>query len=222
MNARCYVSIRDVTVCTLLAGLAGMAYAAELSVTIRLPDGSGLKDAVAVAEPAQPAAAPRNPLKAVMDQHGLQFVPGVLAVRTGTAVEFPNSDQVRHQVYSFSPAKKFQLSLYLGREHSPVVFDKPGLVVLGCNIHDSMIGYVYVTDSPWFGFTGGDGVLKWRDLAAGEYNVKIWHPRMREVVPQPSQRITVGDSDAKVEFTLTRSLRPGLISSGADKSWADY
>ncbi len=88
--------------------------------------------------PAHPS--PRPGQKAIMDQRNLAFVPDVLVVQTGTAVDFPNSDQVRHQVYSFSDAKTFQLALYAGRAHAPVVFNRAGLVTLGCNIHDSMLG----------------------------------------------------------------------------------
>lgn len=157
-----------------------------------------------------------------MDQRALQFVPGVLIVRSGTAVDFPNSDQVRHQVYSFSAAKSFQLALYAGRAHPPVVFDRPGLITLGCNIHDAMIGYIYVTDSPWFGVTGTDGSLQLRDLPAGEYTVRVWHPRMAEVTAQLAQRETLGEGSSVSSFKLARPLRPAMRGGGAEKSWEDY
>ena len=102
-----------------------------------------------IAEPTVGGLKPAQGQKAIMDQRKLMFVPDVLVVQTGTAVDFPNSDQVRHQVYSFSGAKTFELALYAGRAHAPVVFDRSGLVTLGCNIHDSMVGYIWVTDSPW-------------------------------------------------------------------------
>ena len=89
-----------------------------------------------------------------MDQRGSQFVPHVLPVQAGTSVTFPNSDQIRHQVYSFSASKRFELPLYAGTSASPIRFDQPGIVVLGCNIHDWMIGYVVVLDTPYFGKTG--------------------------------------------------------------------
>ncbi len=95
-----------------------------------------------------------------MDQVDRQFSPYVLAVHTGTRVLFVNNDSVAHQVYSFSPAKRFELALYHGKPREPVVFDQPGIVTVGCNIHDNMVGYLYVTDAPWFGTTGNDGV--WR------------------------------------------------------------
>ena len=96
-------------------------------------------------------------LDASVDHVEKKFVPGQLVVRVGTLVHFPNSDKVRHQVYSFSPAKSFELPLYAGAEAKPVLFDKPGPVTLGCNIHDWMRGYIYVADSPWFTRTDEQG-----------------------------------------------------------------
>ena len=90
------------------------------------------------------AASPRE----VVDQIDKEFVPYVKPVRTGSFVQFPNKDHIRHHVYSFSAPSKFELPLYMGTPAQPVLFDKPGVVKLGCNIHDWMIGYVYVTDSP--------------------------------------------------------------------------
>ena len=92
---------------------------------------------------------------------------GCSSVGVGTRVEFPNNDSVSHQVYSFSPAKRFQLPLYKGEIHPPVTFDQPGLVVLGCNIHDSMVGYIYVTDAPYFGTTERVRHLEAEGLAHG-------------------------------------------------------
>jgi plastocyanin len=196
--------------------------AAELSVTVHAPNGQGVGGAVVAVEPAVAAAAAQVRATASMDQRALQFVPNVLIVRTGTAVDFPNSDQVRHQVYSFSAARSFQLALYAGRAHPPVVFDRPGLITLGCNIHDAMIGYIYVTDSPWFGVTGADGSLQLRDLPAGEYTVRVWHPRMAEVTAQLAQRETLGEGSAVSSFRLARPLRPVMRGGGAQKSWEDY
>ena len=98
-------------------------------------------------------APPPPSRRAVLDQKNRMFVPHVLPIQTGTAVTFPNSDNVRHQVYSFSPAKKFQLPLYAGTPAAPVVFDKPGVVTVGCNIHDQMSAYIVVVDTPYFALT---------------------------------------------------------------------
>ena len=197
--------------------------ATALSVTVTTFSGAPVEGAVVVAEPAGGAPHPVPGQKAVMDQRDLMFVPDVLVVQTGTAVDFPNSDQVRHQVYSFSPAKTFQLALYQGRGHAPVVFDKAGLVTLGCNIHDSMVGYIYVTDSPWFARTGADGTLRLRDLPPGEYTLRLWHALLDESGPQLSQPVRLADNaPGSATFRLTRPLRPALHHHGADKQWADY
>lgn len=116
---------------------------------------------------------------AVMDQRNRTFVPHVLPIQTGTRVEFPNSDDIRHQVYSFSPAKKFQLPLYTGTPSNPIVFDKPGVATLGCNIHDRMSAYIVVVDTPYFAATGGDGQATLDNLGGGKYTVHVWHPELR-------------------------------------------
>ncbi|MBS0388030.1 MAG: methylamine utilization protein [Proteobacteria bacterium] len=209
--------------CTVLAAPAQAAAAAALQVTVTGADGKPVEGAVVIAEPVGGAAHPAVNAKAVMDQRNLMFVPDVLVVQTGTAVDFPNSDQVRHQVYSFSSAKPFQLALYAGRAHAPVVFDHAGLVTLGCNIHDSMVGYIWVTDSPWFGRTSANGTLQLRDLAPGEYTVRIWHARLAETGPQLQARLHVEEgSAATANFRLQHALKAELMHHGADKKWADY
>ena len=211
--------------CTILV-LPGLACAsAALSVTVFGADGKPVDGAVVVAEPAVAGArgSPGSKSIVVMDQRNLMFVPDVLVVQTGTAVDFPNSDQVRHQVYSFSPAKPFQLALYAGRAHAPVVFDHAGLVTVGCNIHDSMVGYIWVTDSPWFGRTGTNGTLQLRDLAPGDYTVRIWHARLSETGPQLETRMHVEDgAPLTASFHLRHALKAELLHHGADKKWADY
>jgi hypothetical protein len=152
----------------------------------------------------------------VMDQIHMQFVPNILVIQTGSAVDFPNSDQIRHQVYSFSAAKKFELSLYAGHKYPPLVFDHAGLVTMGCNIHDSMIGYIYVTDSPFFGRTDASGQLVLRGLPAGDYTLTIWHPGMHEPDDKTLHRhLSLGANDHSVQlFKLTRQLHPDMNSMG--------
>jgi len=212
-----------VTACTVLA-VAGPVYAASaLSVTVLSAAGTPVQDAIIIAEPQKGSPPPRTGLKDVMDQRNLMFVPGAMVVQTGTAVDFPNSDQVHHQVYSFSPAKTFQLALYAGKAHAPVVFDKPGLVTLGCNIHDSMLGYIYVTDSPWFGRTGADGTLQLRDLVPGEYTLRVWHALLDESGPELQAHLNLAEGATGVaNFRLSRPLRPPSLNHGADKKWEDY
>ena len=223
MNSRGAFLVTCVTACTVLAVPEPVHAASGLSVTVLSAAGTPLQDAIIIAEPAKASPPPRPGLKDVMDQRNLMFVPGALVVRTGTAVDFPNSDQVRHQVYSFSSAKTFQLALYAGKTHAPVLFDKPGLVTLGCNIHDSMLGYIYVTDSPWYGRTGADGTLQLHDLTPGEYTVRLWHPLLGESGPELQAHLNLGDGATGVaNFRLKRPLRPPPLNHGADRKWEDY
>jgi plastocyanin len=155
---------------------------------------------------------------AIMDQINKEFVPEVLVVRTGAIVSFPNSDSVAHQVYSFSNAKRFSLPLYRGKPYPPVIFDRAGIVTLGCNIHDHMIGYIVVTDAPYFGQTNKQG--EWsHELPQGTYRIRAWHPRLNE--PVTEQSITISDlSAAHVTFALAKSLRP--VNPRADHRIRDY
>ena len=164
--------------------------AATLDVQVADAKGAGIQDAVVWAIP--PTAVPVGHKVAQMDQLDRQFVPHVLPVQTGTWVEFPNSDNIRHQVYSVSPAKRFQLPLYIGKPAYPVQFSKPGVVAIGCNIHEQMSGYIVVVDSPYFGKTEA-GKTTLRDLPPGEYMVHAWYPEMHEE-PKP-QSVVIGAND---------------------------
>jgi hypothetical protein len=139
-------------------------------------------------------------------------------------VDFPNSDQIEHQVYSFSVPKPFKLSLYAGHKYPPIVFDKPGLVVVGCNIHDQMIGYIYVTNSPYFGRSDDSGHWTARELPAGNYVITAWHPRLQEAAGTAlSMPLTVTESaTAAAEFKLAKPLRPSTTNHGGDQRWVDY
>lgn len=154
------------------------AQTAEIRATVVDDHGKPVMDAVVVAMPSEGGVRlPERPRPGVIDQVDKEFVPKVVAIMVGTAVTFPNKDNVRHHVYSFSPAKRFELPLYAGVPTQPVVFDKPGVVVLGCNIHDWMVGYVYVADSPYFAKTGKDGKAVIADLPQRAYDVRVWHPQ---------------------------------------------
>ena len=152
------------------------------------------------------------PAAAVMDQRSQQFAPNVLAVRSGTSVSFPNSDNIRHHVYSFSLAKRFELRLYQGTPSEPVLFDKPGVVVLGCNIHDWMVGYVYVTDDPWFAVSDAQGKLNLEQLPAGTYTVSLWHPQAPDMSPQAAGQLQLTEAGSQQRFTLTTQ---GPVSQAA-------
>ena len=162
--------------------LAGGAPAAPtIDFYVVGPDGKPVRDAVIalLGEQGQAVAAPgiERP-DAVMDQIDLAFSPHVLSIQSGNRVEFPNSDQVRHSIYSFSDPKVFEVKLYRGREASPITFDRTGQVVLGCNIHDYMLGYVYVQDTPYSGVTGEDGRVAIAGVEDGRYLLRVRHPRV--------------------------------------------
>ncbi len=146
--------------------------------------------------PATPGA------KAIMDQRKQEFVPHVLAVRTGTLISFPNSDNIRHQVYSFSAPKRFELRLYEGTPTDPLLFDKPGVVVLGCNIHDWMLGYIYVSDDPWFAVTDANGKLSIDQLPAGHYSVTLWHPQVTDMLNQSGGELDIAAAGTSHNFSL--------------------
>jgi plastocyanin len=197
------------------------APAATLGVSVRLPDGRPLADAVVTVQSTGRKLAPAAPIHAVMDQLHRMFVPEVLVIPVGSTVSFPNSDSVSHQIYSFSPAKRFQLPLYRGKPYPPVLFDRAGVVILGCNIHDWMMGYIDVTDAPFYGTTDAQG--NWAaEVPAGEYQIAIWHPRMREQSPTLVRELSV-DARDRVTLTLqlTKPLRPAPMEGGSP-SWDSY
>jgi plastocyanin len=165
---------RALPLVTLLAATR-LLPAATLDIDVRDGRGAAVAEAVVYAVPEGRSISPVR-RTAVMDQRNRTFVPHILAVQTGTAVRFPNSDSIRHQVYSFSSPKTFQLPLYTGMPANPIVFDQPGVVSLGCNIHDKMSAYIVVVDTPHFGVTGRQGRVTLQDLSAGKYVVHFWHP----------------------------------------------
>jgi plastocyanin len=125
-----------------------------------------------------------------------QFDPHVLVIPVGTWVQFPNLDTVRHHVYSFSPAKTFDLKLYSGTAANPVMFDKPGIAVLGCNIHDNMIAWVVAVDSPYYGRTSKSGIASMVNVPAGRYRLRVWHPNMPVGAAPVDEPLLVGAADA--------------------------
>ena len=137
-----------------------------------------------------------------ISQENKQFVPAVRVVTVGTLVRFPNRDSVRHHVYSFSPAKKFEIKLYAGTPAAPVRFDQPGVAVLGCNIHDQMVGWVVVLDTPYFAQTDAQGQALLEGMPAGAHQLRAWHARLPVDVTPPQQAIalTEGDSTATVRL----------------------
>jgi len=189
-----------IAIAVLLAVLAAQCVqAAEVRISLSDADGAPLGEAVAALEPALAAAAQQPPGISTMAQENQEFDPGVLAVRRGGRVSFPNHDDIQHHVYSFSPARVFELPLYKGQTPEPIEFDKAGVVTLGCNIHDHMRGFIFVADTPYFARADADGEVR-LEVPPGEYRLVLWHPRAVE--PPPAEPLTVADD----EVTLTRSF----------------
>lgn len=175
-----------------------------LDIIVRDQHGQPLGDAVVFAARADVPSLVSNG-QAIIDQIGKQFSPRVSAVAAGTLVSFPNKDDIKHHVYSFSPAKVFQLKLYHGAMAEPVLFDKPGLVTMGCNIHDGMIAYLYVVDTPYFGLTAATGTVQLPDLGPGEYVLTAWHYQMTAMDSVASQHVTVTVSSPTIELSVALS-----------------
>ena len=202
----------------LAAALLGSSrlWAADLQLQLQDQQGQALADAVVTLRGPQGVSS-GSPV-AIMDQVQKQFLPAVLAVRSGTRVSFPNRDDIRHQVYSFSPAKRFELRLYKGTPSEPVLFDQPGLVVLGCNIHDWMLGYIYVTDDPWFAVSDASGQLQITGLPAGRYQVTLWHPQMVDLLPQAGADIEVPAAGLQMRLPLSVLGAPAAVVPSAPVS----
>jgi len=201
-----------------------VATAGDLDLRVRDRDGQGVPDVVVVAVATAPAhvtlAHPAG--TAVMDQRNRRFVPQVLVVQAGTVISFPNNDTVSHEVYSFSPARRFQLPLYKGKAHSPVTFGAAGLVVLGCNIHDEMVGYIYVTDSPYFATTDADGNARIHAMPPGRYRLEVWGPHVADRGDTLVRQLAVeGAGVVAMEWQLHQPLRPRMSPGPRDVDW-DY
>lgn len=179
------------------------AVAATVQVQVQEGGGAPLAGAVVFLDSPEATRAAKPFAGAEMSQQGKAFVPDTLVVTRGTAVHFPNRDTVRHHVYSFSPIKKFELKLYTGTPANPVVFDKSGVAVLGCNIHDHMVGWVLVVDTPYFATTSATGAVKIDNVPPGNYTLRTWHARLpvgaeAQVVPL---RVAEGGATSTVTMT---------------------
>ena len=190
----------------LLAGAgAASASAASVEVLVQTPAGGPVADAAVIVEPlAGPVPHARTGAHAAIEQRGREFLPWMTVVQTGTSVDFPNNDTIRHHVYSFSEPKRFEIKLYAGKPGKPIVFDKPGQVDIGCNIHDWMEAHVLVVDTPYFARTGADGRATVAGVPAGRYRLRLWHPGQK--TPAPPDEIDVGD--APVRLTLALDAKP--------------
>jgi len=157
---------------------------------------------------------------ATMDQVNRQFLPHILVVNKDTKIDFPNSDKIKHHVYSFSSAKTFEIKLYSDKSSEPRLFDQVGEVTLGCNIHDWMLGYVYVVDTPWFGTTDVQGNINF-EVPDGKYTLKTWHPLFQEVDKFFSKKLDI-TSDSQFTVNIKAAMNPQYSAYEEDDELDDY
>ncbi len=190
---------------SILAGCAPLTHAAELTVTATDQSQTPVEQLVVWLTPLdQPVPAAPAELSATIEQIDEEFVPYLSVVRVGTRVAFPNRDNVQHHVYSLSRPAKFEIPLHGGQTTESVVLDTPGLIPVGCNIHDWMISHIVVVDTPWFGQCDATGTLTLSDLPAGRYTLNAWHPRLRKA---QEQEVTI-TAAAATRVALELRLRP--------------
>ncbi len=189
-----------------IATPAANASAADLRITVADSRGQSAAQVVVVARPIGAAAAANAAKSATVTQQFQTFTPGVMPISVGTTVEFPNLDRMRHHVYSFSPAKTFEIHLYSGEDTPKVTFDVPGVITLGCNIHDWMTGYLYVTDAPYFAATDEAGIATLRNVPPGEYRLAVWHPKLDAEANEGTTR--VGTTPATVDLKVAAVIEP--------------
>jgi len=192
----------------LALAVAGTAWPlAAAPFTVRVVDASGrpVRDAVVTLRPAGNAArAPRGGGRFVVSQKDLKFQPFLSIVPVGANVSFPNLDPTKHHVYSFSPAKKFELKLFARDQSRTVAFDRPGVVALGCNIHDQMTAFIVITDSQWTAKTDGRGLVTFADAPDQPARLTVWHPYLRAPGNSVAKSIPAGDRGE----SFTVALRP--------------
>ena len=193
------------------AFLGTFAQAATLNVQVRSADGKPVADAVVTI--AGPAASATKGSTLRVAQKDLTFDPFVLIVPAGATVAFPNFDHVSHHVYSFSPAKKFEIQLYGQDETRTVVFPAPGVVAIGCNIHDKMTAFLYVTDTALAAKTDANGNASIANVPEGEAKLRVWHPHATATGQQTEQAVTISQASstviAEMDLRAQRRTRHG-------------
>jgi plastocyanin len=191
-----------------LGCLCGASQAAVVRISVSDATGSPLPQAVVLLESvsAKPSVKPMPTVE--VSQLKRQFRPQVTLLTVGTPVVFSNFDTVRHHVYSFSPAKTFELKLYAGVPNQPVVFDKPGVSIVGCNIHDQMAAWIVVADTPLHGLSDAQGQVRIDAVAAGNYRMWVWHPGLPALTEGVVSSLTVGQADLDQPVQLSALAAP--------------
>jgi plastocyanin len=184
-------------------GLSASVAAAPLAVRVVDASGRPVRDAVVKLYPAGVAARPaRAGGRFVVSQKNLQFHPFLTIVPVGSDVSFPNLDPTKHHVYSFSPAKRFELKLFAKDQSRTVHFDRPGVVALGCNIHDQMSAFILVTDSAWTARTNAQGIAAFTDAPNAPGRVVVWHPYLRAPSGEVQQALAAAQRSATFSIRL--------------------
>ena len=204
--------VRIILLALALAGASSPLVAAPLSIRVVDSSGKPVRDAVVTLDPAGNAArAPRAGGRFTVSQKNLQFHPFLTIVPLGADVSFPNLDPTKHHVYSFSAAKRFELKLFAKDQSRTVHFDKPGVVALGCNIHDAMSAFIYVTDSAWTARTNAQGIASFTDAPNAPGRVTVWHPYLRAPGGTMEQAVAAGQRSAS--FSLRLRAPPSMPMS---------
>jgi plastocyanin len=196
--------VRNWIIAVVLGCTATQLAAAPLTVRVTDISGKPVRDAVVRLYPAGNQKAARSAGKYVISQQNLQFHPFLTIVPVGAEVSFPNLDPTKHHVYSFSQAKKFELKLFAKDQSRTVRFEKPGIVALGCNIHDQMSAFIVVTDSAWTARTNAQGTVTFTDAPDGPVRLLVWHPYLRA----PGGEIQQAVGPAQHVATFQVRLRP--------------
>jgi plastocyanin len=187
-----------------LAVAGAVSPLAAAPLTVRVVDAAGrpVRDAVVTLHPAGGAARPMQGGRFTVSQKNLQFHPFLTIVPVGADVSFPNFDPTKHHVYSFSAAKKFELKLFARDQSRTVHFDNPGVVALGCNIHDQMSAFIVVTDSAWTARTNAQGMVTFGDAPNAPARLAVWHPYLRAPGGQLQQAIAPTQRNASFQIRL--------------------
>ena len=198
--------------------------AAELTVRITDVRGAPVAEAVVTVVPRSGTATPARqsaPETRIIDQKNETFIPYVEIFRPGDAVVFHNADHTRHHVYSFAPARQFEFVLTSGQSSAPLQLDQVGVVAVGCNIHDRMITYLYISDAPWIARSAADGRVKIDGLPPGDYEVHVWHPQLRPGQADLLRALHITDPEEAKGLAFSLSLLPDPRTP-ADRERAAY
>jgi len=209
MSASTYLVLAIAIVIFLVAVHAVPADAAPLAVRVVNAKGAPVRDAVVTLRPIGAAArAPAASGRYSVAQKDMQFHPFVLVVPVGANVSFPNRDASKHHVYSFSAPKRFELKLFARDQSRSVRFDKPGVVALGCNIHDAMSAFIVVTDSAWTARTNAQGVAHFADAPNAASRMTVWHPYLRAPGNLVAKRVAAGQRADRLVVNLRSPPMP--------------